>query len=399
MNLHDERAKKIEEILGPKVTTGNSVEILVNGDQIFPAMLKAIREAKKSIHFLTYVYWSGDIAVEFAEAITERANAGVECYVLLDALGAHRMDQKLRDMMSNAGAHLFYYNRITAGNLLKYYYRTHRKILVTDGKIGFSGGVGIADEWAGDARNEDEWHEFHFRATGPVVAQIFNAFAENWNEIDGIEKKFEFLDPEDGDYPVMPMAEGEPNSGSFQNQEMQSFYSSPRDGHFEAYRLYKSAVESAQKNLYIENAYFVPNAEMRELLSAAVDRGVDVKIILPDFKNDSWIARCRSRPLWGELLESGVEVYRYTPTMTHSKFMIMDDDWVTAGSVNFDTISFKVNEEANLNLFGDDFAARMHELFDYDLSRSRKVELERWRNRGFWRKLEEWLARLAPAPA
>ncbi len=195
------------------------------------------------------------------------------------------------------------------------------------------------------------------------------------------------------------MGESEPNSGRFQNQRMQSFYSSPREGHYEAYELYKLAVETAERFLYIENAYFVPNSEMRELLSAAVDRGVDVKIILPDFKNDSWVARCRSRALWGTLLEAGVEIYRYTPTMTHSKFMIMDDDWVTAGSVNFDTISFKVNEESNLNLFGGDFAARMHELFDYDLGRCRKITMDEWKERGIRQKLEEFLAKLAPAPA
>ena len=394
------RLEQMERLLGLEVTRGNAIEILVNGDEIFPAMLEAIRSAEKTIHFLTYVYWRGRIAEEFANAIALKAAQGVECYVLLDALGAGPMDRTLIETMTNAGAQVVFYNRVTFRNFLHYYQRTHRKILVVDRIVGFNGGVGIADEWLGDAQNEDEWHEFHFRVTGPAVAQIFNAFAENWNEVDTCENPFPFLDgSEEIELPIRPIADSDDCSGAFEDQDMQCFYSSPREGHFESYELYKSAIESAKSRIYIENAYFIPNAEMLELLSAADERGVEVKVILPDFHNDSWIARCRSRAIWGELLQRGVELYRYKPSMTHSKFMIVDDDWVTAGSVNFDTISFKVNEESNLNIFGKEFAGRMTELFEFDLSRSRKISMEEWTGRSVFQRLEEMAAKAVPVPA
>ncbi len=393
------RDEQLELLLGVPMTRGNSIQILVNGVEIFPAMLEAIRGAEKSIHFVTFVYWSGTIAREFADAIARKAREGVDCHVLLDALGAYRMDPALVDQMRDAGARVEFFNPIRPRHLLDYHHRTHRKILVVDRKIGFNGGVGIADEWRGDARHSGEWHDLHFRVTGPVVAQVFNAFVENWNETDGVESKIERLSPSDGDYPVISPGANLEHSGSFDDVTIQSFHSSPGEGHYEAFQLYKAAIEFARESICIENAYFVPDEEMKSLLVDACRRGVRVRVILPGDQSDSWLARCRSRANWGELLKAGIELYRYTPTMSHSKFMIVDRDWVTVGSINFDTVSFRVNEESNLNVFGEPFARRMREIFDYDLSRSDRVEREAWESRGLGQRAEELAARLIPIPA
>ncbi len=390
--------EQMKMLLGPEVTSGNSVDVLVNGDEIFPAMLDAIRNAQESVHFVTFVYWSGVIAKEFADAIAKKAREGVECYVILDALGAHRMDRKLVAAMREAGARVVFYNDLTPKDLPHYLNRTHRKILVTDHKVAFNGGVGIADEWRGDARHQGEWHDIHFRVTGPAVAQIFNAFAENWNEIDETETKFDYLTPDEGDYPVRPIPGQLPYTATVGNLDVQSFHSSPRDGHFEAYELYKSALESVRNTLHIENAYFVPNEEMLDLLFSAKARGVDIKVILPADNNDSWFARTRSRAIWGEILRADIEIYRHTPSMSHSKFMIVDGQWVTAGSVNFDTVSFKINEESNLNFFGLEFSRVMKKIFDYDLSRSSRVTLREWEDRSFFKKAEEAASKLIPIP-
>jgi cardiolipin synthase A/B len=359
-------------MLGPTLLPGNRTRALVNGDQIFADMLAAIRGARRTITFETYIYWSGIIGEQFTSALVERAQAGVKVHVILDALGSQKIDDKVIERMKDAGVRVELYNPVRWHSIVSMNNRTHRKILVVDGAIGYTGGVGIGDEWTGDAQDRDHWRDTHFRLEGPAVAQMQAAFMENWIEITG---------------EVLHGPEYFPELGAAGGELAQFFVSSPGGGGESAQLLYLMSIAAAGSSIRLSAAYFVPDDnEVRQLVEAR-KRGVRVQLIVPGKVTDSAVVRRASRSTWGKLLRAGVEIYEYQPTFYHVKVMIVDGLWVTVGSTNFDNRSFSTNDEANLNVHDRAFAQAQSRIFERDLERSRRVTLEAWDKRPFTEKL------------
>jgi cardiolipin synthase len=361
-------------LLGPAIVPGNHVQTLVNGAEIFPAMLAEIRAAKKSITFETYIYWSGTIGKEFSDALSERARAGVRVFVLLDWTGAAKMEDDYLQNMKDAGVQIEKYHPLRWYNISRMNNRTHRKLLIVDGKVGFTGGVGIADQWNGTAQDKDHWRDTHFRIEGPVVAQMQAAFMDNW-----IKTRGQVLHGEDFFPALTPVGE---DAG-------QMFKSSPSEGAESMRLMYLLSISAAQKSITLSSAYFVPDDLTIEMLTEAMHRGVRFQVIVPSGKIDTEIVRKASRARWGKLLEAGAEISEYQPTMFHCKVMVVDDLWVSVGSTNFDNRSFRLNDEANLNIYDREFAQRQTAVFNEDLKKSRRITLEQWQNRPWQEKLLE----------
>ncbi len=361
-------------MLGPAILPGNRGETLLNGDQIFPAMLKAIGGARKTISFETYIYWQGTIGKQFADALSERARAGVKVHVLLDWVGSGKIDSAYLKEMEEAGIEVKRYNRphwYTFGRLNN---RTHRKLLVVDGRIGFTGGVGIADVWSGNAQDRDHWRDTHYRIEGPAVAQMQSAFHDNWVEVTGA---------------VLHGPDYYPLLASAGPHYAQVFTSSPGGGGESMQLMYLLSIAAAAKNIRLSASYFVPDELSVETFISALKRGVKIQIILPGPVVDTDVVRRASRAAWGPLLRAGAEIYEYQPTMFHCKVLVVDDVWTSVGSTNFDNRSFSINDEANLNVYDREFARVQIRVFEEDLKRSRRITLEEWENRPWTEKLWE----------
>jgi cardiolipin synthase len=371
--------RSMGSLLGPPVVGGNRVETLLNGDRIFPAMLDAIRSARKTITFETYIYWSGEIGQQFADALSERARSGVKVHVLLDWVGSGKAKREYLDEMRKAGVEVEKYHPLRWYHLARVNNRTHRKLLVVDGKIGFTGGVGIADKWAGDAQDENHWRDSHFKLEGPAVAQMQAAFMDNW-----MKTQSEVLHSEEYFPPLEPVG----------TASAQVFKSSPREGSESVRLMYLLSIAAARRRLLIANSYFVPDDLSVAALVAARKRGVDVEVIVPGTKIDSELTRKASRSRWGDLLEAGVEIYEYRPTMYHCKVMVVDDAWVSVGSTNFDNRSFRLNDEANLDVYDAEFAREQTAVFERDRSRAHRVTLAEWKRRPLTEKIAEKAAGL-----
>jgi cardiolipin synthase len=366
--------RSMNVLLGPQLVAGNRVQALVNGDRIFPDMLEAIRGARSTITFETYIWWSGSIGEEFSRALAERARAGVRVHVIFDAVGGGKIDEASVDEMKAAGAQVERYNPLRWHSIVSMNNRTHRKILVVDGRVGYTGGVGIADEWRGNAQDQDHWRDTHFRLEGPAVAQMQAAFMENWIEITGKVLHGEAY------FPELPKAG---------KHLAQVFVASPGGGGESMQLMYLLSIAAAQRTVRLSAAYFVPDDTEVRTMVAALRRGVKVQIIMPGHHIDSEIVRRASRASWGELLRAGAELYEYQPTMYHCKVMIVDERWVSVGSTNFDTRSFSTNDEVNLNVYDREFALAQVKVFEEDLQRSRRVSLEEWERRPWTEKVWE----------
>lgn len=361
-------------LLGPAILEGNKATELINGDRIFPAMLESIRGARKTILFETYIYWSGDIGNEFADALSERARAGVKVHVLMDWIGSGKADEAMIDKMKVAGVEVEKFHPLRWYNLGRMNNRTHRKLLIVDGGVGFTGGVGIAEIWTGNAQSPDHWRDSHFRVEGPVVAQMQSVMLDNWSKTTGKVLHGAPYFP-----PIKPAG----------NQNAQVFSSSPNGGSESMLMMYMMAIAAATRSIDISSSYFVPDELTRKTLVSAVKRGVRVRIITPGEHMDAETVRRASRGLWGDLLEAGVEMHEYQPTMYHVKAMIVDGLMTSVGSTNFDVRSFRLNDEANLNVYDTAFARRQTEVFEADLKQSRRITFEAWRDRPWSDKLRE----------
>ncbi|HEX6615280.1 MAG TPA: phospholipase D-like domain-containing protein [Gemmatimonadales bacterium] len=366
-------------LLGPGFVPGNRVTPLYNGDQVFPAMLDAIHSARRTITFESYIYWSSDIAREFTTALVERARAGVRVHLLIDWVGSQKVDHGAVEQLRAAGADVVFYRPLRFYQLDRVNRRDHRKLLIVDGRVGFTGGVGVADQWLGNAQDQDHWRDSHFRVEGPVVAQLQAAFMDDWFETQGV-----VLDGP-GYFPDLDRVG--PSLG-------QVFWSSPRGGNGNLRMMFLLAIASAAKRILIANAYFVPDETTVEMLAAAARRGVDVEIIVPGPILDAQVVRRASRATWGPMLAAGVRIYEYQPTMYHPKVMVVDEVWVSVGSTNFDDRSFRLNQEANLNVYDRGFAAAETAAFERDRGVSRQVTLEAWRRRPVWERVQERAAGL-----
>ena len=377
-SLDDARfAHELGVLLGPPFLPGNRHQVLRNGDEIFPAMLAAIRSAKTSITFETYIYWSGDIGREFADALAERARAGVKVHVLLDWVGSAKVEDVIVQTMSAAGVQIRKFHPPHWSHLGRMNNRTHRKLLVVDGRIGFTGGVGIAPPWTGHAQDREHWRDTHFQVEGPVVAQMQSVFIDNWIKVTG--------DVLHGPayFPTLAIA-GDGRS--------QMFSSSPSGGSESMQLMYLLAITAASRSIDLSAAYFVPDELSTRALLDAIKRGVKLRIIVPGEYIDSETVRSAGRARWGPLLEAGALIAEYQPTMYHCKVMIVDGLLVSVGSTNFDNRSFRLNDEATLNILDAAFAAQQTAIFVADLARSRRVSHAEWLARPWKEKLKERLA-------
>ncbi|HET9484137.1 MAG TPA: phospholipase D-like domain-containing protein [Xanthomonadales bacterium] len=371
--------RSLSALLGPQLIGGNHVEMLINGDRIFPAMLEAIRGAQHTINFESYIYLSGDVGTQFADALAERARAGVEVHLLVDWAGSQKMDDALITKMKDAGVEIERYHPPRWYHLGRMNNRTHRKLLIVDGTIGFTGGVGIADQWSGDAQDPDHWRDTHYRVTGPVVAQLQAAFNDNWLKVSQ-----EIMHGPRYFPPLEPV--GAMNA--------QVFTSSPSGGSESMHLMYLMAITAAQEEILISASYFVPDDLTQRALVDARKRGVRVEIVLPGHHMDAPFVEHASRKRWGPLLAEGVRIYEYQPTMYHAKAMVADGFFVSVGSTNFDPRSFRLNDEANLNLLDRELAALHEQQFELDKAKSKEVTYEEWAERPWHERAREKLAGL-----
>jgi len=365
------------DVLRTELVPQNRATLLENGDEFFPAMLDAIRSARASVNMEMFIFNKGEVAADFARAMAEKARQGVEVRVLLDDWGSHPHD--LADQMKQAGVKLEWYKPLRIYSIYKIGDRTHRKILTVDGRIGFTGGVGIDDRWKGDARSPKEWRETMVRVEGPVVSQLQSIFVEDWvhttGEVLNGEKQFPQIPP----------------SGDVLAQAISSSRSDPSSM---AKLVYYMAIQAARKSIWIENAYFVPDGQVRRGLVHAAQRGVDVQVLVPGPHIDIPMVRMASRFHYGELLDGGVKIFEYQPTMIHNKVMVVDGIWTTIGSINFVNRSMKKNAEANVAIYDRAFASVVEKMILADLEKSELFTKAKWKKRGLLARLSEtvfWL--------
>ena len=364
-------------LLGPPIIDGNRYKTLVNGDQIFPSMLQAIGSARKTINFESYIYWSGDIGQKFADALSERARAGVKVNVLLDWAGSAKIDKKMLEDLKTSGVRLERFHKPSWYHLGRLNNRTHRKLLVVDGKVGFTGGVGIAPQWEGDAQDSDHWRDSHFRVEGPVVAQMQSVFVDNWTKASG---------------EVLHGPAYFPQLAKAGEQRAHMFSSSPTGGAESMQLMYLMAITAADQSIDLASAYFVPNELTRAAMVTAMKRGVKIRIIVPGPFTDADTVSNASKATWGELLDAGAKIHEYQPTMYHCKVMVVDGRMTSVGSTNFDQRSFSLNDEANLNVYEEDFAREQTRIFEQDLAKSREYTAAQWHSRPWWDRFKERLA-------
>ena len=361
------------EALGTQMVPGNRASLIENGDGIFPAMLAAIAGAQRSINLEMYIFDHGEIGTRFAAALAERARAGVEVRLLVDGFGSSL--GPLEEQMLSAGARVRVYKPLRMYSIDRVGHRTHRRILTVDGRLGFCGGVGIDDRWRGDARSPTEWRDTMIEIEGPVVAQLQHIFAQDWVHTTG-----EVLNG-DRQFPEIAPAG---------TMLAQGIAASRADAISMSKLLLYMAIQAARQTFWIENAYFVPDRQIREGLVAAARRGVDVRIIVPGVHMDIPNVRAASHYHYGELLEGGVGIYEYRPTMMHNKVMSVDGIWSTIGSINFVNRSMTKNAEVNIAVYDRGFAARVEAMFLSDLAQCDVLSRERWSHRGLLDRIGEF---------
>lgn len=362
---------------GSPFLEGNTVELLNNGDAFYPPMLAAIQGAQRSITIEAYIYWAGDIGRTFADALAERARAGCNVKILLDAIGSASIGSEILDVLEAGGCQVAWYNPIRWYTLGRFNNRTHRKSLIIDGRVAFTGGAGIADHWRGNARGPHEWRDMQIRLEGQAVVPLQTGFAHNWQQTTG-----ELLSG-DAYYPII---------GPCGPLAVQTLLSSPETGASAVRTMYYLSIVCARKSIYIANPYFIPDPVAIETLIEARQRGVDVRIMVSGIRNDNWLARHNSVRLFGRLLEAGIEVQEFNRTMLHHKTMVVDREWATVGTANFDNRSFAHNEESNVCFFDRTLAGQLHDIFLDDLNGSERVTADAWKTRGGWARAQEFVA-------
>ena len=359
----------------PLPVPGNKITLLHNGDEIFPALLAAIQGAKKSVNFEAFLFDSGTVGSAFRDAFSERARAGVRVRVLLDGVGSsNKLDNSDVDTMKAAGCHFAYYHPTRAWRVDKLNRRTHRRILVVDGKVGFTGGVGFADQWQGKGDGPKRWRDVHARVEGPLVAKLQGAFQQHWARAYGEV----ITGPDDFPHlaPAGPLAAQMIASHSFSLAGLQVAQA--------------VAIAAAEKRIFITNAYCTPSEDQVALLVAAVKRGVDVRMLLPGEHNDQPLTKAAGRTAYGKLLEGKVKIFEYQPAMIHSKTMVVDGRFAMIGSSNLDARSSAINEELDLTIDDPRFGAEMEAVFEADLAKSKPYTLEEFRRRSLWERASEW---------
>lgn len=362
---------------GVPFVDGNAVELLNNGDAFYPRMREAIEAAQASITVEAYIYWAGEIGLVFARSLADRAKAGVKVKILLDALGSASIGPEVLETLDAGGCQVAWYNPIHWYTLDRFNNRTHRKSLIIDGQVAFTGGAGFADHWLGNAQGPANWRDMQLRLAGPAVTPLQTGFTQNWQQ-----STAELLTGSSY-YPEI-----EPRG----TLAVQTLMSSPETGGSNVRTMYYLSIASARKSIYIANPYFVPDPVAIETLIEAKQRGVDVRIMVSGIRNDNWLARHNSVRLFGRLLDAGIEILEYNRTMLHHKTMVVDGVWLTVGTTNFDNRSFAHNEESNVCVFDRDLAGQLHAVFLDDIGACARVQHDTWARRGAWAKSQELVA-------
>ena len=359
---------------------GNRVEVLQNGDGYFPPVFRDIAAARESVHIETYIWYDSAISRQLAKLLTEKARQGVEVRVLVDGSGGRQLKGEVKEMLTAAGAKVAHFHPFRLSNLGRINNRDHRKLIIIDGRIGYVGGHGIADEWTGNGQDKNHWRDTALRVTGPAVNRMQGAFAENWiEEVGSIPAGQKYFPPL-------------PATGTSLTHVA---YTSPTGGVSSVQILYYLAIKAARREIIIQNPYLLPDDEAIEALEEAVERGVDVKIMVPsDDATDSPVVQHASHHHFGTLLKRGVKIWEYKKTLLHQKVMIVDGVWSSVGSTNFDDRSFDLNDEVNIGVLDPAIAAQLRAAFQSDLAHAKQRSFDEWQNRGLWHKLVDGLAYL-----
>jgi cardiolipin synthase len=362
---------------GVALAGGNRIDVLNNGREFYPVMLDAIARAEASITIEAYIYWAGDIGVEFARALAARSAAGVPVKILLDTIGSSTIGQAILETLERGRCQLAWYNPVRWYSLERFNHRTHRKSLIVDGRVAFTGGAGIADHWRGNAEDPDHWRDIQIRLEGPCVVPLQTGFAHNWvqttSELISGERYYPAVTPA-GDLRAM------------------TIMSSPEVGASTVRTMHYLSIACARRSIYIANPYFVPDEVAIESLIDAHRRGVDVRIMVAGIHNDNWIARRNSVRLYGPLLRAGIAILEYNRTMMHQKTMVVDGVWATVGTTNFDNRSFSHNDENNVCVYDRAWAEALEAVFLSDVAACDRVTLAAWQRRGFAERAGEVLA-------
>ncbi len=367
--------RTLEGVIGVPATEGNRVDVLRNGDEIFPAMLESIESANNTVDLLTFVYWEGRIGREFAHALADRARDGVRVRVLLDAWGAHPIERTLLGLMEDAGVIVRWFRPLDRLRPWQVNHRTHRKVMIVDEAVGFTGGVGIADEWLGNAENESQWRDTHFRVRGPAVDGLRAAFLDNWVEADA-ELFDEYIDR----FP------DQPHAGT---AVVQCVRGASETGDSDIYTLFRTLCESARTRIRLATAYFVPDAEMVERLVRATRRGVEVELLLPGPHADKRFVQMAGEATYATLLDADVKVWTYQPSMLHTKIMTVDGLVSNVGSANLNARSTRLDEEINVVAIDRALTDLLDRQYDEDLERSVRMERGRWERRSLVQRTVE----------
>lgn len=356
---------------------GNSLQILRNG-AFFNSVLAEIAKAKETINFETYVWWKGDICRQIAEALSKKAREGLEVRLLVDASGSSRSDDELFEMMEQAGVKIGRFHPVRISNLGRLNNRDHRKIVVIDGRIGFTGGHGVAEEWTGNGQDLKHWSDIFVRVEGPIVGTLQSAFTENWIEetsnVPAGAKFFPKLEPK-GSIPI------------------HAAYSSPSGTVSSVQLLYYLAINAAKKEILIQNPYFLPDDDAISALEKAVERGVDVRVMIPSTDvTDSAIVQHASHHHFGTLLKRGVKIYEYKKTLLHQKVLVVDGYWSSVGSTNFDDRSFELNDEISLGIHDTGVAEQLRTIFFEDMKFTEERKFDEWSDRALKHKAIDGMA-------
>ncbi len=373
-----EFVNQLEALAASRVVDHTHIEALPNGANFYEAEIKAIREAQKSVNWEAYIFAKGEITRRLVEALTERARAGVEVNLTIDAVGSLSMPKTFFDGLRQAGGHVQWYHPLRWYNWPRANNRTHRELMVIDGRVGFLGGAGVSDQWWHGVKKDPPWRDTMFRVTGDAVRFLQSTFVENWLESSGqiLTGDKYFAAPENADGAISMVVDSSPSQG----------------GSTRARILFQTLIGSAQKSLKITTPYFLPDESLiKELVRAIQERHVKVQILVPGKHSDHSMTRSSSRGTYGDLLRAGAEIYEYQPAMIHAKIMVVDDLWSVVGSTNLDHRSFGLNDEVNLAVLDPALAGNLSADFDKDLSQARRESLEAWEHRPFWERGMEWL--------
>ena len=360
----------------PVPIQGNKVTLLHNGDGTFPVMLDAIRNAKHTINFQAFLFHSGKVADQFIQAFSERAHAGVQVRVMLDGVGSGTaLKNSDVALLKKAGCKFAYYHPTRAFRVDRINRRSHRRVMVVDGKVAFTGGIGFADEWLGNADSEDHWRDVHAKIEGPIVAEFQSAFQQHWlgetHEVLSGPNQFPHLE----------------KAGALQAQLTTS-----SEFTVAALPLIQAvAIAAAEKTIYITNPYCTPTEDQVDLLTAAVKRGVDVRLLLPGPHNDQPMTKAAGRSSYGKLLEGGVKIFEFTPTMIHSKTLVIDGMFSMIGTSNLDARSSQINDEIDMSVYDEGFGREMEKVFLTDLQNAKPYLIADFKKRSLWERCSEWV--------